>query len=297
MILVDYSQVVIAAMYADMKDGGNIVVNEDILRHMILNTLRALNVKFRHRYGKMIIAADGKDYWRCDIFSNYKANRKTKREKSDIDWAQLYRVMDTVLKEIDDNFPFIVMKLDRCEADDVIGTLVKYANDYSDKQSGDGLFDEPESSVIVSTDGDFVQLQRYRNVVQYSNTRDEFIKPKASPTIDLALKCIIGDKGDNITNCRSHEDSLNAGIRQKSIMQAEKDAWSLRPQLIPEALREKYEFNRSLIDLSMIPKEYGDIIVQKYQEELLKGKNSEKVYSYFKDNGLVSMLKYIHDFI
>lgn len=294
MILVDYSQVVISAMYADMKESKGLEINEGILRHMILHTLRAQNSRFRHTHGKMVIAVDGNDYWRRDIYPNYKGNRKAKREDSGIDWDQLYAVMATVLQEIDENLPFIVMKIDKCEADDIIGTLSKYA--YASNSDTSSLFNEPEPVVIVSTDGDFVQLQRYKNVSQYSNTRDEFIKPKASAIIDLNLKCVIGDPGDNITNCRSPINSLSDGIRQKSIKQAEKDAWSLRPHLIPEELLEKYEFNRSLIDLTLVPQIYQDAILEKYLEQVALDKNSEKVYQYFKKAGLISMLKYIHDF-
>ena len=51
-------------------------LSEDLVRHMVLNSLRGHNRKFRDKYGEMVLAADSGNVWRKQIFPNYKANRK-----------------------------------------------------------------------------------------------------------------------------------------------------------------------------------------------------------------------------
>ena len=55
-------------------------MNEDLIRHMILNSLRGHNKKFRKQYGQMVIACDSSNVWRRTKFPNYKAGRKANRE-------------------------------------------------------------------------------------------------------------------------------------------------------------------------------------------------------------------------
>ena len=54
----------------------------------------------------------------------YKANRKKDRGKSTFDWNEAFRILNKIREEIAENFPYTVIRVDGCEADDVIGTLV-----------------------------------------------------------------------------------------------------------------------------------------------------------------------------
>ena len=81
MILVDFSGIAIATIAV------NKVNDENMLRHMILNSLRMYNKKFRSEYDQMILACDHSS-WRRDYFPQYKANRRKGRDDSDFDWAE-----------------------------------------------------------------------------------------------------------------------------------------------------------------------------------------------------------------
>ena len=58
----------------------NLELSEDLVRHMVLNSLRGHNKKFRKEYGDMVIACDSGNVWRRQAFPNYKAGRKANRE-------------------------------------------------------------------------------------------------------------------------------------------------------------------------------------------------------------------------
>jgi len=79
MIVLDLNQVMISNLMVSLG-GHKIVMDENMLRHMILNTIRSNLVKFRSEYGDdLVIACDDKNYWRKSFFPYYKANRKKNR--------------------------------------------------------------------------------------------------------------------------------------------------------------------------------------------------------------------------
>jgi hypothetical protein len=65
MILVDLTQTMIAGVMVQVKmnrlKGDEI--SEDLLRHMVLNTIRSYAKKFRNEYGDIILCADDRKYW------------------------------------------------------------------------------------------------------------------------------------------------------------------------------------------------------------------------------------------
>ena len=123
MILVDFSGIAIATIAV------NKVNDEQMLRHMILNSLRMYNKKFKAEYGQMVLACDSSS-WRRDYFPQYKANRRSGRTESDFDWAEAFRIMHQVKDEIKENFPYRVIHIDNSEADDIIGTMVEQTQEF-----------------------------------------------------------------------------------------------------------------------------------------------------------------------
>ena len=75
MILIDFSSITIATVFAQGKNA----LNEDLLRHQILNSLRMYNLKYRDKYGKMVICCDGGS-WRKDYYSQYGFALNTKSQ-------------------------------------------------------------------------------------------------------------------------------------------------------------------------------------------------------------------------
>jgi len=106
MILLDYSQTVIGSFMAMGR--GKPVVEEDLLRHTILNSIRIFRNQFAKDYGEMVICCDGKDNWRKKVFPEYKANRRKNRENDPTDWKTLFELLHEMREELTKYFPYKV---------------------------------------------------------------------------------------------------------------------------------------------------------------------------------------------
>lgn len=241
MIIVDYSGIAISNLFSTKEQ-----VSENLVRHMILNSLRMYNLKFRQEYGQMVIACDGGSTWRKSIYPQYKANRKKSREDSGVDWKEFYRILNLVRDEIREHLPYKVVHMQGCEADDVIATLTEQTQE----------FGKNESVMIISSDTDFVQLHRHKNVRQFSPMKKAFIK-ESDPTRYLQEHILRGDSGDGVPNILSADDVFVSGGRQSPIRAKLIDEWitnwnNLDKHMTAEQYR-NFQRNRALIDLSAIP--------------------------------------------
>mgnify|MGYP000994253809 CR=1 FL=1 len=79
MILVDLNQVLISNLMAQTRGQGDVKPNEEMIRHMVMNSLRGFNQKFKNKYGNMVLCSDAGNTWRRDIFPQYKYKRKKDR--------------------------------------------------------------------------------------------------------------------------------------------------------------------------------------------------------------------------
>ena len=123
MLIIDYNGIAVSAVAIEKT------LSEDLIRHMILNTIRMYKSKFND-YGEVVIAADGANNWRRGAFPQYKANRRKNREESTFDWPKAFEIINKVREEIKENFPYKVVHIEGCEADDVIGTLVEQTQEF-----------------------------------------------------------------------------------------------------------------------------------------------------------------------
>lgn len=85
MILIDLNQVMIANLMVQIGNHKNAQLDENMLRHMILNSIRSYKMKFGEKYGELIICSDDRNYWRRKYFPYYKASRRKNREESELD--------------------------------------------------------------------------------------------------------------------------------------------------------------------------------------------------------------------
>ena len=250
MILVDFSGIAIATIAV------NKVNDENMLRHMILNSLRMYNKKFKDKYGQMVLACDSSS-WRRDYFPQYKANRRSGRNESDFDWAEAFRIMHQVKDEIKENFPYKVIHIDKCEADDIIATMVDHTQQ----------FGQYEEVMIVSSDHDFKQLQKYDNVSQFSPMTKKFVE-ETHPRQNLQLKILTGDAGDGIPNVLSHDDTFVNGDRQTPLSKKKKQAiledLADGELLYAASWYRNYCRNETLIDLSKTPVELQEKIIDEF---------------------------------
>lgn len=106
MILVDLNQIMISNLMRQigyMGNGDN-GINENLVRHMVLNSLRKYRSQFKNKYGEMILCCDNKNYWRKQRFPYYKAGRKKTREKSDLDWNSIFESLNRIKDELSETF-------------------------------------------------------------------------------------------------------------------------------------------------------------------------------------------------
>lgn len=280
MILIDLNQVLLAGLMAQIANHRG-KLDESLIRHMVLNIIRTHVKNFRKEYGDVILCCDNRKYWRKDYFPFYKASRKKNREKSDLDWHLIFDILAKLKQELKDNFPYKVIDVEGAEADDIIGTLVP-------------RFAPHEKILILSSDGDFLQLQQYgENVKQYNPSLKKYVKSE-NPLLELKEKIIRGDKGDGIPNIFSPSDCFVRDLRQKPITKGILD------KLMSESYTEHDETtkanfvrNATLIDLSFIPKEIKEKIINTYEEaKPAKG----KLLNYFIEHKLKNLMEVIEEF-
>jgi len=281
MILVDFNQVCISNLMAQIGNHTELAVEEGLVRHMILNSLRLYKQKFGSVYGDLVIACDDKNYWRKQLFPYYKAGRKKMREESDINWSSLFEILNKIRQEIKDNLPYTVLHVETAEADDIIATLAKESN---------------EDVLILSADKDFIQLHNSK-VIQFDPIRKKNIKVER-PDLYLKELVIRGDSGDGVPNAMSPDTSLVDGIRQKKIMKAKLDEWL---KLDWDQLFDIPEFkigiarNKKLIDLSEIPDNITNAILTQYHTALDTPKKTN-IINYFQQHKLSSLMESANDF-
>lgn len=259
MILIDYNGIAISNIVTQ-----KLAIEENLIRHMILNSIRGHVSKHKVRYGsQVVICGDGKKNWRYDAFPQYKAKRKTARDESAIDWQEVFRITNSVFDELREHFPYKVIKIDECEADDIIANLA-----YNTQEFGNH-----DLVMIISGDKDFVQLQKFSNIEQYSPVQRKMIKTD-NPRKQLAELILKGDTADGIPNVLSPDNSFADNIRQTPLRQNVIDKLIDDPKSMGEDVYRNYLRNKKLIDLSETPEHLKQEIINKFNEEPI-GKKSD----------------------
>ena len=282
MIIFDFNQVAISSLMEQIGSSKK-PVEESLVRHMILNVIRTYVKKFKATHGpEVVIACDNKHYWRRDIFPQYKASRKKNRDASGHDWASIFECLHKIKEELKENSPYKVVDVDTCEADDIIAVLtMKYA--------------AHGKVMILSSDKDFAQLQKFPNVEQFSPILKKFIKEQL-PAAQLKQMIIRGDKGDGIPNILSPDGVFTEGGRQKPITEVKIIQWmNQQPEdfCVGEMLR-NYKRNEMLIDLSKIPNNLQESILDKY--ESVQPKTRQVFMNYMINNRLKNLIEVIDEF-
>jgi 5'-3' exonuclease len=279
MILVDLNQVLLAGLMAQIANHKG-KLDESLVRHMILNIIRNHVKNFKAEYGEVVLCCDNRKYWRKEYFPFYKAGRKKSREKSNLDWHMIFEMLAKFKVELKENFPYKVIDVDGAEADDIIGTLAP-------RQSAH------EKVLILSSDGDFLQLQNYANVKQYNPSQKKYVVSK-EPILELKEKIIRGDKGDGIPNVLSSSDCFVRDLRQTPITQKVLDKLMKESYLDQnESIKANFIRNSTLIDLSFTPKEIKEKIINTYEEtKPAKG----KLLNYFIEHKLKNLMEVIEEF-
>jgi len=284
-ILVDYNQVILASLFASIGNHTDVAADENIIRHMFLNSIRSNRKKFTEEYGEIVICADGKNTWRREAYPYYKANRKKSRDESGMDWGALFEIMNTIRDELREYFPYKVIHIEHCEADDIIGTVIH--------ENGSELNIGAEKFLILSGDKDYIQLQNYANVDQYDPIRKRWIRSD-NPDQYLKEHILKGDTGDGVPNILSADNCLAVGERQKAMTKKRMALYSEGTQNMDEETLRRYYRNKMMIDLNEIPQKYQDLILEEYNQE--KDIGRRELFNFFVKKKLKHLITDIQDF-
>tara|TARA_B100000902_G_scaffold377698_1_gene410205 strand:- start:3827 stop:4681 length:855 start_codon:yes stop_codon:yes gene_type:complete len=284
MILVDMNQVTLSNLMVQL--GGSKNVEPDFVRHMVLNSLRSYRSKFQGEFGELVLCYDNKTNWRREYFPNYKHSRRKGRKESKLDWNYIFDTLHMIKSELIEFFPYKVLEVDNAEADDIIASVVFH------------VASEPknyEKVLILSSDKDFIQLQKYNFVSQYSPMQKKFVNG-VDPTTYIKEHILKGDRGDGVPNFLSPDNTFVDELRQRPLSKRKLEAWvDLEPSdYCNEEMMRNYHRNRTLIDLSYIP----DDIKEKCTDTFLDAPegNRKHLLNYFIKKKLKSLMENIGDF-
>jgi len=278
MILVDLNQVLISNLMAQTR--GEVSADVDMIRHMVMNSLRNYNKMFKKEYGKMVLCSDAADPWRREIFPLYKYSRRKGRDEDQRDWTEIFNILHNIKQELKDNFPYVVLTLDNTEADDIIAVLCKEAK---------------EKVMIISGDKDFIQLQKYTHVKQYAPIQKKMIGEDIDPVVFLREQIIKGDRSDGIPNILSEDDIFTTDKKQAPITKKRLLEWSNIDNIpLGSETNKYYERNKTLIDLDEIPDRIYNNILNEYKS--YKVNDRSQLLTYFIENKLKVMIENISDF-
>lgn len=298
MIIVDYSQIAISTLMAELAGRKDVPVSVPLVRHMLVNTMRSFKQRFGKTHGQLVIACDDRRYWRKEIFEHYKASRKKAREDSGFDWQSIFEALNMVKQELAQHFPYPVIEVPRAEADDVIASLVFWSQTNNLLSGGILEDDRPQPILILSQDHDFQQLQRFPNVEQYAPVEKRYIKNE-NPDIFLIEHILRGDKGDGIPNFLSPADTfVNPELRQKALG-VKADKWKYLPKdeyLTTPELVANFERNQRLVDLSYIPQDIQDAVVDSYTRQVALRKDRSKLLDYFTEFQMPNLMEHLNEF-
>lgn len=274
------SQVILGNLFGYTRDISQ--ADEELIRHLTLNSLRLYKNKFKN-YGEMVLVFDSVDYWRKEEFPHYKGVRKAKQEKNKEEWKKIWDIIRTIREELQETFPYKTMCVNRAEADDVIAYLTK-------------KFHQQEKIMIVSSDKDFQQLQRYPNVSQYS-TKNKAKLVCNNPKDFLLEHIIRGDVSDGIPNILSDDDTLiNPDKRQKRL--TKKVMESITSDLsfgeLPKGFEDNWKRNQKLVDLDRIP-DWLNVNIEMEWNKPIQGERS-KLFNYFITHKLKNLMENIGEF-
>jgi 5'-3' exonuclease len=274
------NQISVASVMMHLHMSKRTTPDNNMVRHMILNSLRMYRTRFSSEFGELVLCYDSKHYWRRDYFPQYKANRKRDRKKSDQDWDAIFECLNTIKEEIETNMPYKFLEIYGAEADDIIATI---CTEYD------------EEIMILSGDKDFIQLQRFPNVKQYSPITKKMVNG-LNPDGYLQEHILKGDMSDGIPNVLSPDHTFTDGLRQHPL--TKKKIASILETIpfdsLPEETKRNYQRNKKLIDLTSAPPELSDEILKTYRSSPYGDRS--KLLNYFIQKRLRTLTESIGEF-
>ena len=279
MIILDMNQITLANVMMNFHMNKSDELEEDMVRHMILNSIRMYRTMFKDEYGEIVLAYDSRHYWRREIFPQYKQNRKKGREKDNFDWNSIFGLLNSMKSEFKEILPYKFLEVYGAEADDIIATLCK---EYQDQKT-----------MIVSGDKDFIQLQKYKNVKQYSPILKKYVNGH-NPDTYIKTHILKGDSSDGVPNVLSPDHTFVEGLRQRPLSKKKIEAWIKSETGMSDEVKRNYQRNHKLINLDNTPEDLQKSILDTFNEAPYGDRS--KILTYFIENKLKELTDSIGDF-
>ena len=274
------NQIAVANLMMNLKMNNSKTIDENMVRHMILNSIRMYRMEHHDEYGEVVLTWDSKHSWRRDYFPEYKASRRKGREESDLDWDDIFGTLNKIRNEIKENFPYKYLEVFGAEADDIIGFLCEENRD--------------EKIMIISGDKDFIQLQKYPNVKQWSPITKKDVNG-FNPTTYLKEHILRGDTSDGVPNVLSPDNTFVDGLRQRPLSRKKIQSWLLGGGSDwNDEVKRNFQRNSTLIDLSRTPEELKNQIRLEYNNA--PHGDRSKLLNYFMQNKLKELTENIGEF-
>ena len=287
MIIIDMNQISLASLMMHLNMTKTKEPDENMVRHMILNSVRMYRTMFHEEYGEVILTYDSKHYWRRDFFPQYKSNRKKGREADGKDWDAIFEVLNKIKAEIKDNLPYKFLEVYGAEADDIIATICKHSQTEKDRSKN-------EKIIIISGDKDFIQLQKYLNVKQYSRILKKLVNG-SNPETYIKEHILKGDTSDGVPNVLSPDNTFTDGLRQRPLGKKKIEAWlDMDISEFKDEVKRNYQRNEKLIDLSKIPDELENEILTQFRGA--PHGDRSKLLNYFIKSRLKNLTETIGEF-
>ena len=280
------NQIAVANLMMNLKMNNSKTIDESMVRHMILNSIRMYRQEYKQEYGEPVLTWDSKHSWRRDYFPQYKASRRKGREKSTLDWDKIFTVLNNIKQEIKENLPYKNLEIYGAEADDIIGVLIKDPKKWF-----------TEKRMIISGDKDFIQLQKYPFVQQWSPITKKAVNGY-DPDVYIQEHILKGDTSDGIPNVLSPDNTFTEGLRQRPLSRKKVESWvNANTKYIPtwsDEVKRNYQRNYTLIDLTNTPEDIEDKILKEYKNA--PSGNRSKLLNYFMKYKLRELTENIGEF-
>jgi len=294
MIIIDYSGIVIAGVFVLQKEikGKKIDDAIGLVRHIVLSSILSHKKKHSAKFGEVVIACDGRNYWRKKYFPYYKWSRGAGRAESDLDWDMIFQCMDIIRQELIKFTPYKVIQLEGCEADDIIAILTKKARI--------GVFGTTEPVMIISSDNDMSQLQKYDKVEQYSPSTKKMIKKSIKEVKEYLNECTVkGQKKDGIPSIYMADDWFTKpNGRAKAIYQNRLDEFLEKgiEACVNDEERRNYTRNQTLMNFDYIPADIEELILTEYAKPRETKFDRMKLWTYLAGKRCNNLIASVEDF-
>lgn len=303
MIIIDGNY--FARRFFHLVQGQKEVNYLDMFRHLFLDNIINIKAKYGNKYGDVVVAKD-KSSWRYEIYPLYKCSRKEKNKEDSI--VEFYKVYDELLSLLQRCTNNKVIVNDRTEADDILyvlstldGNHLAYSGDKDIKQiiKENVDFYNFNEKTIIKADKERLEYELLKhillgdnsddipNIVYNSETTKEFndwILKKYNIVINenILYKMIV-------ENSHLFEEYINEMNKKpfKNIRFGEKTVEKLIDSNSIQALinsnkiiKRNFLINRSLIDLTYVPLEIQNEILDIYKNYEYKLPNINELYVY-----------------